>query len=232
MRIVFIGAGELSVETARLLIKRGHEVVIIESDKEKIETLADDLDCGFLRGDGSKPPILREAAPKQTDVLFCLSDVDQNNIIASLVGRSLGFGRVVTRIEDHDFEAICSEFGLHDIINPSRTISRYLADIVKGIDILELSTIIKDEARFFSFIADKNQAGPVEDLALPQSARVVCYYRDETFHLVNGDYSLQPRDEVVILTHSDNLATLRERFLREEEHNDEGGHDTREAARY
>lgn len=226
MRIVFIGAGELSVETARLLIKRGHEVVIIESDKEKIETLADDLDCSFLRGDGSKPPILREAGPKQTDVLFCLSDVDQNNIIASLVGRSLGFNRVVTRIEDHDFETICSELGLRDIINPSRTISRYLADIVKGIDILELSTIIKDEARFFTFVADKNQAGPVDDLALPKSARVVCYYRDETFHLVDGEYTIQPQDEVVILTHSDNLAKLRKQFLYEEEHNDQNMKDT------
>jgi trk system potassium uptake protein len=221
MRIVFIGAGELSVETARLLIKRGHEVVIIESDREKIETLADDLDCRFLRGDGSKPPILREAAPKQTDVLFCLSDVDQNNIITSLVGRALGFSRVVTRIEDRDFEPICRELGLRDVISPSRTVSRCLANIVKGIDILELSTIIKDEARFFTFVADKNQAGPVDDLALPKSARVVCYYRGETFHLVDGEYTIQPQDEVVILTHSDNLAKLRKQFLSAEPHGHE-----------
>jgi trk system potassium uptake protein TrkA len=221
MRIVFIGAGELSVETARLLIKRGHEVVIIESDREKIETLSEDLDCSFLRGDGSKPPILREAGPKQTDVLFCLSDIDQNNIIASLVGRSLGFSRVVTRIEDHDFEAICSELGLEDTIKPSRTISRYLADFVKGVDILELSTIIKDEARFFTFVVEKHQAGPVDNLQLPKSSRVICFYRDETFHLADEECTLQPRDEVVILTHSDNLAMLRKKFLSEEEDNDQ-----------
>ncbi len=150
-------------------------------------------------------------------MLFCLSDVDQNNIIASLVGRSLGFGRVVTRIQDRDLEAICSELGLNDTISPTRTISRYLADFVKGIDILELSTIIKDEARFFTFVADKHQAGSLDDLELPDMARVVCYYRNETFHLADDEYTIKPQDEVVILTHSENLPKLQELFTHEEE---------------
>ena len=37
MRTVFIGAGEVSVETARALVKSGHEVIIIEVDKGKID---------------------------------------------------------------------------------------------------------------------------------------------------------------------------------------------------
>jgi trk system potassium uptake protein TrkA len=44
------------------------------------------------------PNILREVNPEQTDFLFCLTDSDQANVIASLVGRSLGFKRVVTSI--------------------------------------------------------------------------------------------------------------------------------------
>ena len=68
-------------------------MIIIESNPEKIEELSDILDCSFLNGDGSKPAILREVGPDQTDVLFCLSDSDQANLISSLVGRSLGFKR-------------------------------------------------------------------------------------------------------------------------------------------
>jgi trk system potassium uptake protein TrkA len=56
------------------------------------------MDCSFLQGDGSQPDILREVNPEQTDFLFCLTDSDQANVIASLVGRSLGFNRVVTSI--------------------------------------------------------------------------------------------------------------------------------------
>jgi len=93
MRVVFIGAGTLALTTARLLLKRGHDVVIIERDKSIALELPEQLDCGVLQGDGSKPAILREADPEHTDILFCLASSDQANIIAALVGRSLGFKR-------------------------------------------------------------------------------------------------------------------------------------------
>jgi len=128
MRAVFIGAGSLAVVTAKLIRERGEEVVIIEQDKERIDALADELDCGFLHGDGSKPAMLREANPEGTDVLFALTGNDQANILASLVGRSLGFKRVVTKIDDYEFEHICKELGLEDVIVPTRTVGRFLAE--------------------------------------------------------------------------------------------------------
>lgn len=213
MRMVFVGASQLAIMTARLLTGRGHEVVIIESEKATIEALSDELDCGFLHGDGSKPVILREAGPDETDVLFCLTNNDQVNILASLIGRSLGFKRVVPSIKDPELMAICLELGLHDTIIPDQTISRYLADMAVGLDILELSTLIKGEARFFSFIASAADAGTVEALQLPAEARVICYYRNGEFNLTTGgDTKIREGDEVVILTHSKHLADLRERW--------------------
>ncbi|MGA8005025.1 MAG: NAD-binding protein [Burkholderiales bacterium] len=128
MRAVFIGAGSLAVVTAKLIRERGEEVVIIEQDKERIDSLAEQIDCGFLHGDGSKPAMLREADPEHTDVLFALTGNDQANILASLVARSLGFKRVVTKIEDVELEHICKELGLEDVIVPSRTVGRFLAE--------------------------------------------------------------------------------------------------------
>jgi hypothetical protein len=71
MRTVFIGAGEVSIETAKALVKKSHEVIIIETDKAKIDELSEEMDCSFLQGDGSRPDILREVNPEQTDFLFC-----------------------------------------------------------------------------------------------------------------------------------------------------------------
>ena len=212
MRIVFVGAGEVTVKTAGHLIEEGNEVVIIERDKKRIDDLSEELDCSFLHGDGSRPAILRETDPKGTDVLFCLTDDDQDNLIASLVGRSLGFKRVITSIQDPEFEGICHELGLENTIVPSRTISRYLADMAVGLDIPELSTIIKGEARFFIFMAGKEDGGTVGDLNLPGEARVICYYRDGRFFLSDGETKLHPGDEVLILTHRKNLPALRERW--------------------
>ncbi|HKJ09174.1 MAG TPA: NAD-binding protein [Gammaproteobacteria bacterium] len=212
MRAVFIGANSLTVMTARVLLNRGVEVVIIERDKELIDGLTGELDAGFVHGEGSKPAILRETDPHHTDFLFCLTASDQANIIASLVGRSLGFSRVVTKIEDPAFEHICIELGLEDTIIPTRTIGRFLADMVAGQDPLELSTMVKDEARVFSFVAHGEDVGPIQELGLPEKSRVICLYRDNKFVLPEDDAKLQDGDEVVILTHSRNLPALHERW--------------------
>ncbi len=210
MRIVFVGTSELTRRTAQLLLDSDHDVVIIEPDRQVIADLQPTMDCGFLQGDGSKPAVMREAGPKQTDLLFCLTDDDHTNMIASLVGRSLGFPRVVTRIEDPELETICQELGLQDTIIPSLTISRYLADMAQGLNILELSTAIKNEARFFAFLVEDESVHRVSDLNLPPDAKVVCLYREGEFQLADEESKLRKKDEVVILTHSRNLSALRD----------------------
>jgi len=209
MRAVFIGTGVLALTTARYLLKRGHEVVMIERDKERVRDLSLQIDCGFLHGDGSKPAILREADPEHTDTLFCLTSSDQANIIASLVGRSLGFKRVVTKIDDAEFEHICLELGLEDTIVPAWTVGRHLADLCEGRDPLELSTMFRDEARAYSFVARADQAGPLAELDLPAHTRVVCIYRQDRFILPDADTELEAEDEVVLLTHRDRLDRLK-----------------------
>lgn len=213
MRIAFVGAGDLAVRTARTFIADGYEVVIIDKDRATIDSLAESMDCSFLEGDGSNPDILKEVGPKSTDFLFCLSNSDQDNILASLVGRSLGFKRVVTSIENTAFEDICTELGLTDTILPARTISRYLADMVKGGDTLELSTVLRGKARLFTFTAGTQDQGSVADLKLPADAKAVCLYRGEEFHLLEAKSPVREGDSVVVLTVSDRLAELRERWI-------------------
>ncbi len=212
MRAVFVGAGALSVSTARRLLQGGHEVVMIERDKTRIEQLSAEMDCGFLHGDGSKPALLREADPRLTDVLFCLTGNDQTNILASLAGRSLGFMRVVTRIDDAEFEHLSLELGLEDIVIPSRAIGRYLADMFEGRDHLDIIALIKGDARVFSFVAREEDEKPVAELDLPEGSRLMFFYRDERFTLPEPETRLRRGDEVMIVTHSRNLEALHARW--------------------
>lgn len=212
MRIVFIGASRLNVVTSQKLVEVGHEVIIIETDKNRIADLSENLDCGFIHGDGTRPDILRETAPKKVDILFCLTKNDQDNIIASLVARSLGIERVVTKVNSEEFEHIAIELGLEHIIIPDRTISRHLVDMLHGQDALEISAMIKNDARLFSFVAREDDTGTVEDLDLPKSAGVICLYRDGEFKLTDKSSEIKQHDEVIILTHSDDLTELQKRW--------------------
>jgi trk system potassium uptake protein TrkA len=216
MRIVFSGANSLTVMTAKTLIKQGHEVIIIEGDNEKIDQISDELDCSFLQGDSAKPAILSQVDPKNSDILFCLTNSDQINIITSLLGRSMGFKRVITSITDTDLVQLCRELGLEDTIIPVWALSRYLDNMVRGLDTINLSTLLKEDARFFTFTAGDDDAVSVSELGLPKDAKVIFYYRDNKFHFADNDTNLSKGDEVVILTHSKNLPDFNDRWYPKE----------------
>jgi len=216
MRIVFSGANSLTVMTARTLIKQGHEVIIIEVDKEKIDQISDELDCSFLHGDSAKPAIISQVDPKNSDILFCVTNSDQVNIITSLLGRSMGFKRVITSIKDTDLLQLCRELGLEDTIIPVWALSRYLDNMVRGLDHINLSTLLKEDARFFTFTAGEDDTTCVSELGLPKDAKVIFYYRDNKFHFADNDTKLRKGDEIVILTHSKNLPDFNERWYPKE----------------
>ena len=212
MRTVFVGTSSLSLSTAELLLEEGHQVVIIERDRDRIEMLADRLDAGFIHGDGTSPDVLKDAEPENTDMLFCLLDSDQANILAGLIGRSLGFARIVPRVNDPQFQRICVELGLDESVMPNRAVASHLKDLLAGEWSLELSSIIRGEGAVFSAIAGEQDAGPIEDLPLPDRARIVCLYRDETFMLPEPDMRLEEGDELILIAHESALDGLQERW--------------------
>lgn len=213
MRIVLVGSSPLAMLTTRRLLERKHEVVIVEKDAERIETLSEELDCGLIHGDGSRPAVLRELDPEGTDFLFCLTGADQDNIIAGLVGRSLGFGRVIVQVEDPDFEPICKALGLEDAIVPDREVANALADIVEGHESPDLSGLLQGGLRFFSFVVREDEAGAKLDaLELPRECRVVAVLRADEARLPEPDLALERNDQVVLIIPEDDLDALRKRF--------------------
>lgn len=211
MRIVIVGASAVGVATARLLVEHKHEVVIVEEDKKRIDDLGSELDCGFIHGDGSRPRILSEAGPEASDALLCLSTDDQVNIIASLVGRSLGFGNVVTKISDQEFEHICTELGLDHTISADQVTARRLLDTVEGRALVELSTVLRGDARFSVITVDRDEAGAAGRLALPDDTSILFGYRGDRLIRPGKDFELEAGDDLVLLTISRHLKELAER---------------------
>jgi trk system potassium uptake protein TrkA len=84
--------------------------------------------------------------------------------------------------------------------------------MVQGQDLFELSAMVKDEARVFSFVARADDAVAIEALDLPNESRVICLYREEKFRLPEPDTRLHVGDEVIVLTHSRNLPRLQQRW--------------------
>ncbi|MFC6725814.1 NAD-binding protein, partial [Halobium palmae] len=60
MRFVIVGYGRVGARTARILGEEGHDLVVVENDRDKVERARE---AGFevVEGDGSVESVLQEA---------------------------------------------------------------------------------------------------------------------------------------------------------------------------
>ena len=86
--------------------------------------------------------------------------------------------------------------------------------MIRGVNALELSNILKDEARFFHFVIESHHTlGTINDLKLPDETRVICVYRKGKLTFIDEDSDLKSKDEIVILIHSQHLEDLKKQWL-------------------
>ncbi|ROU03767.1 potassium channel family protein [Histidinibacterium lentulum] len=199
MRIVIIGASRFGIATAEQLIENGHEVVLIDKDATKLEHLAEELDCGFIEGDGSLPSVQRDAFGDHADALVALTNQDDENILAALVGKSVGFGRVVPQIVRQELLAVCEELELENLITPHATVAR---SIVRSLEekseaSLDLRTHRAFEVLFYK-VGAPCAGNTIRDLDLPRDVRVIALSRGEEERLVENDTRLEEGDGLIV----------------------------------
>lgn len=80
MRIIILGASRFGRAIAEQLIDAEHEVIVIDKSRDRLERLADQLDCGMLEGDGTMPTTLREVFRDENDVFVAVTNASEDNI--------------------------------------------------------------------------------------------------------------------------------------------------------
>lgn len=207
MRIVIVGATRLGATLAGRLIEGGTEVVLVDKDGAALDRVADKLDCGMITGDATLPSTLREAAGDQPDVLVALTHSDEDNILCAVVGRSVGFGRVIPQIAEIELAAICEELELSDFITPDETIAASLiASIEDGSSPMRASPLCGDMTLAAYETAGDLAGREATEIAPVSGVRLVAVSRDGSDMFPEEAGALKEGDSLVILLQREALS--------------------------
>ncbi len=102
MRCVVIGIGQVGVHVARGL-SDAHEVVVLDTDAERLERRSRELDVLTIEGDGAVVPTLREANVEQSDMVVACTSNDKTNIVACGMSKILGDPFTIARVNRTDY---------------------------------------------------------------------------------------------------------------------------------
>lgn len=216
MRTTVLGASRFAIATIRHLIENGHEVVLIEQDRTRIDELAETLDCGMINGDGTLPHTLQEAFGDGSEVFLALTNTDNVNILAAAVARSIGYSRVITQLTRTELLPIIEQLGLGETVTPHETVARTLVDAIEQRDEVSTVGVLKNELRLILVKVPEHLAPTTfEQLDLPSSASAIARIRGEEEERLTSDTEILPDDRLLLLAASGDHDGILEKFFGE-----------------
>ncbi len=122
MKVLVVGCGNVGYTIAETLNREGHNITVIDSDEEKVATLANRLDVVAIGGNGASYSVLQEGGIEDCDVLVAATGQDEINMLCCLIARRAGHCRTIARVRNPDYyseiDSLQESLGLDLVINP------------------------------------------------------------------------------------------------------------------
>lgn len=213
-RVILCGGGRLSYYLAKLLVRDGIMVEIIEQDYERCLSLANQLpEVTVVHGDASSEFLLDREGIAECDALVTLTGVDEMNIITSLFGNSRQVPQIITKLGRLSNNSILDSLSVGSTISPKELccndIVRYIRAIRNQTGAAEAVNVIADgQAEAIEFIVDehtKHCEEPLKKVKLKKNIRIAGINKLNSFEIANGDSFYSKGNRVIIVTGRDEV---------------------------
>ncbi len=207
---IIVGGGEIGHYLSELLLRSGIDVKLIEKDVRRCEELCTILDgASVINGDASDQNVLLEAGLENAGAFVALTNLDEENILLSLFAKSVGSGKLVTKINRIDFGNVINHLDLDSIIYPknitSETIIRYVRAMknTMGSNVETLYNLIKGKVEAAEFIIKEESpvvGVPLMEMKFKEGVLIAAILRERKVIIPHGHDSIQVGDAVVIVS--------------------------------
>ena len=219
-KIIIIGGGNIGFNLAKNLEQslEGARIKIIEKDKNRAEFIASELENSLvINGDGLDEEILKEANIEEAETVLCLTDDDEDNIMASVLAEKFSSKkRTIALVNKSNYSLLQSSLKIDDLVDPRMiTVSNILKYVHKG-TIETVYSLLDGEYEFIeaeiietSELINKS----LKDSNLPEEVRVGAILRKNDIIIPKSSFVFEKKDRVVFLTKRNHLNKV-ENYLR------------------
>ena len=217
---MIIGGGTMTYYLAEILLKMGIKVKIVEQNREKCETLSENLPrATIINGDATNQEILIEEGINGCDSFVSLTGIDETNIILSLFAKTRTSGKIVTKIDRISFDDIINTFNVGSLIYPDKIAADYIVSYVRAMQNSigsNVETLIKlnggrVEALEFKILKGSPVIGiPLMQLNLKRDILIGCINRRGMIIIPKGQNTIEEGDTVIVVTTKSGLSDIKD----------------------
>jgi len=200
-RFVVAGGGRVGLQTAENLAEQGHDVLLIESDEQRVEELADAYVGPVVHGDATRPSILKQTDLAAADAIAALTDETGTNLAICMEAQHLAPSiRTLARAETQTGQE-------YDEVVDATLLPQYLggdhaADMLTGEDI---RTLVYPTAELDIIEVTVTASAPVagrrlDEIALPTGSLLIS--TADRKELAGADTVLEPDERYILAVES------------------------------
>ena len=155
MNIIIVGCGKVGRTLAEQLCNEEHEIIVIDTDSEKIQQLSEDLDVMGITGNGSSISVLTEAGLKDSDILIAVTGSDELNLLCCLIAKKVGNCHTIARVRNPIYNKersfLKERLGISMIINPELAAATEISRLLRFPSAIKLDTFSKGRVELLKF---------------------------------------------------------------------------------
>jgi trk system potassium uptake protein TrkA len=216
MKVVITGGGAVGRHLSVDLADRGHEVTLIEQNRELSGKLAEFApNVHVINGDACEPRVLDEAELARTEVLVAATGDDEDNLVTSLLAKQeFAVPRVLARVNHPKNEWLFTEqWGVDAAVSPPHILTSMVEEAVTVGDLVRLLRLEGGRVSIVEMTLPDGSPSigkPLYALRMPPDSAVVAILRDGHVVVPQPESVLVAGDEVVALASAPSERALRD----------------------
>ncbi len=205
MYVLIAGGGKVGANLARLLLRAGHEVTLIEQRADRFASLEEEFEHVAQRGDATELFILERAGIKRPpDIVLAVTGDDEDNLIICQISKEkYGVPKVIARVNDPRNQAHFDLLGISPTICATSNIMGLIEhEVPEHEDLVHLLELRRENLEIVEVQIDKDSpvAGKrVDQLKVPDGARLISVMRNGQSEIAVGSTELHPGDQVLAI---------------------------------
>lgn len=207
MNIVVVGLGEVGKHIATVLSGENHNVTVVDLNPEAIAAVDERLDVRSVVGRGGSIGILKEIEVDRADLLIAVTNIDEVNILTSLIAKNFGAKKVIARVASREYlpdnrGAYQDLFGIDLVISPEMLSAIEINKLIGFLGADFIADFADNQVELLQ-LTQKRKPGvtgiSLKNLELPPELLVTAIIRDEKLIIPSGDTVLEDGDKVFII---------------------------------
>src|ERR671927_654805 len=195
MYAIVAGGGKVGFFLARELIEHEHEVLLIENNAERAESIANELGNVVLRGNADEASTLAEAGAERADVVVAVTGDDEDNLVLLQVAkRRFGTRRTIARINDPRNENLFRMLGIDATMNATQVMLSVLEQEIPQSNLVPLLRLRNTDVEVVEAIIDNRSTlvgHALREVDLPPESTIAVVIRNDAAFFPNGATILQ-----------------------------------------